>query len=385
MPPKVLHIINDLGLGGAQVMLQNLVLQAQAQGASVFIISLLPIGEVGQRLQAQGIPVVSLNLDPAKKRLSLTMFKVLKQTIDQFQPELIQTWLYYSDLLGIVAAKMAGNVPLVWGIHNTDLAPIRSFRFRWLVQGCGWLSHYFPKTMVVCSQRALDDHVAWGYQRHKMKLIPNGFDTDHFRKKPQDRERFRETLPITKNTFVIGMAARFAPEKDFLNFLGAACYLSKRCPQVHYVLSGRDVTPANRQLMQWIQELHLENQVTLLGEYKQMLEFYNGIDLFTVPAVCGEAFPMVLGEALACETLCMATDVGDSKVLLGSKDWVVPPQNPAALANAWERVINFKAADKKRFQQQGRSRIQQHFSIPHIWKEYEKVYSFLTKRRLHHD
>src|SRR5262249_13769106 len=72
-----------------------------------------------------------------------------------------------------------------------------------------------------------------------------------------------------------------------------------------------------------------------------------GLDLATSSSV-SEAFPLCLGEAMACGVPCVATDVGDSAAILGGTGQVVPPHAPAALAGAWEELLDLEPDDRTR-------------------------------------
>ena len=62
----------------------------------------------------------------------------------------------------------------------------------------------------------------------------------------------------------------------------------------------------------------------------------------------GEAFPNVLAESMICGVPCIATDVGDSKYIIGKNGWIVKPSSPNDLANSLFDAISILKNNKKR-------------------------------------
>jgi glycosyltransferase involved in cell wall biosynthesis len=72
----------------------------------------------------------------------------------------------------------------------------------------------------------------------------------------------------------------------------------------------------------------------------------NALDVL-VSASYTEGFSNVLAEGMACGVPCVATDVGDSAVILGSLGEVVPPGDSTAMASAIEQVVRGKYPDRQ--------------------------------------
>jgi glycosyltransferase involved in cell wall biosynthesis len=92
----------------------------------------------------------------------------------------------------------------------------------------------------------------------------------------------------------------------------------------------------------------------------------------------GEAFPVVLGEAMACGRVCVTTNVGDCAAIVGDTGFVVPPHNPGALAEACLEVLDLEPDAKERLRSAARRRIEEHFSLSTVAAQYEALYRQLV-------
>ena len=97
----------------------------------------------------------------------------------------------------------------------------------WVAKACAKLSSWLPDKIIVCSHAALKSHLALGYYKEKMFVIPNGFDLDEFRPDREARKSVRKELKLDENALLVGLVARFDPQKDHRNFIEAA-QLSKK-------------------------------------------------------------------------------------------------------------------------------------------------------------
>jgi len=217
-------------------------------------------------------------------------------------------------------------------------------------------------------------HKDRNYVAEKLEIIPNGFDLEQVKPSPAARASLRTELGVPADTLLIGMAARFHPHKGHSNFIQAAARLHKELPAVHFVLCGLDVTPQNSQLVDWIQAAGLSDSCHLLGVRRDVPRLFAGIDIATT-ASRTEAFPVVIGEAMACGTPCVVTDVGDSAMIVDQTGIVVPAENPTALADGWRKLVEAGPAERHRLGIAARRRVQQHFALPVIVDRYQAIYA----------
>ena len=370
---RVTHIITDLEIGGAEIMLTNLLSAMDRELFDPDVIALGERGPLALRIEAMGIPVRTLGMKRGSARLSdlLRLARWLRET----RPRFIQTWMYHANLAGGLAAKFAVGVPVVWGIHASHLErKTTRWRTTKMIDLSARLSAWLPARIVYCSEVSHRLHASLGYAEDRMSIIPNGFDIDVFAPDSEARLRLRAELGLPEETPLVGMVARFDPQKDHENFLQAAGILRAEIPEARFVMCGHGVTPNSAVLLAWCEKYAVMDYCHLLGPRKDTAQLLAGLDVASTSSSYGEAFPMVVGEAMACGVPCVVTDIGDSSLLVGETGSTVPPRDPYALATAWADILNQGAEGRGRLGGAARMRIKEHYSLARIARLYEGLY-----------
>jgi glycosyltransferase involved in cell wall biosynthesis len=371
---KVTHVIAGLDADGAETVLHKVTSRMDQRRFQNEVISLTDLGPVAERLESSGVRVRALGM----RRGVPSPYHLLRlaQWLKKSQPNVVQTWMYHADLVGGIAASLAGSPVVVWGIHHTNLEPRQNKQLTiWTARICAWLSRWIPKRIVCCSEASRQAHAQFGYAAEKMEVIPNGFDLNEFRPDAEARSSLRQELGISEGTPLIGMAARFHVQKGQRNFLQAAARLHARIPDAHFVLCGKRVDTSNAELKAWIEQdgADLSRVCHLLGNRNDIPRFFAALDIATSPSL-SEAFPMAVGEAMACGTPCVVTNVGDSAMIVGEAGKVVPAEDPQALADAWQALLESGGAARKQMGEAARSRIEQKFAVGAIVERYQELY-----------
>jgi glycosyltransferase involved in cell wall biosynthesis len=378
---KIMQVITTLGPAGAETMLCRV---ASAMDRSHFeneVVSLTGILDQADKMQAIGVRVRTLGMNTGLPNPLLVMR--LARWIRESKPDVIHTWMYHANFVGALAARLAGSVPVVWGIHHSALDPRVDKRRTMLVnRACAFLSRKFPARIACCSEASLCIHKKLGYTAEKLEVIPNGFDLEKVKPDPAARASVRAELGIPADALLIGIAARFHPQKDHLNFIRAAARLHKQIPQVHFLLCGLGITLQNSQLVQWIEAAGICDCCHLLGVRQDMSRLFSAMDIAATASFSGEAFPLVIGEAMACGTPCVVTDVGDSALIVGGTGTVVAPGDPHALAEAWWKLIAAGPAVRRRLGMAARHHVQKHFALQAVVERYQAIYASLATGRL---
>ena len=376
---KLVHVISGLSTGGAEMMLYKLLSVLDRSSCQSEVISLTDVGAIGDRIGCLNIPVRALQM--RRGRPGISGLVRLSRWLRQSSPNVVQTWMYHADLIGGLAAKFSGDPPVIWGIRNSTLGRQSRKSTALTVKLCARLSRWVPTKIVCCSVASREIHEQLGYNPKKMLVIPNGFDLSSF--KPDNEARFslRRELGLPSDALLIGFVARFDPQKDHESFIAAARRVALRHEHAHFVLCGDGVDDTNPCLSAWIQAGGVKGRFQLLGRRDDVARVTASLDIATCASAYGEAFPNVVGEAMACAVPCVVTDVGDSAFIVGDTGKVVQPHQPECLAEALNWMIELGADGRRQLGAKARQRIQENFELSVVRDQYVALYRQVTGYR----
>ena len=374
---KVLHVIDGLDSAGAEFTLYRLLSEIDPHRFDSAVVSLLDRGTLGDRIEALGVPVVTLGMTNIMS--SLKPLWRLVRLIQSFRPQIIQGWTYYGNLAATIASVLTpGSWTVLWNIHHTVYDLKHEKRRTAAVIRLGALLSGSPARIIYCAKAAAKYNQALGYTPNRGVVIPNGFDLAQFAPSAEHRASVRAELGISEDAFVVGLIARFHPMKDHSNFLNAAAITASKRSDVHFLMAGMGVDAANESITRLVGDNGLATRVHLLGQRQDVHRLMAALDV----ACCSswsEAFPNVIGEAMACGVPCVSTDVGDVPWMVGQTGRVVPPRNPEALAEAWEAVLALDLDERRRLGEQARNRVKEQFSLQKMVAAYEKLYEDIVE------
>lgn len=365
---RVLHVITGIEDGGAEAVLYRLVTNDPANRHQV--ISLTGAGKYGALLAKAQIPVHLLDLERGRMRPGalLRLWRIVRAE----RPDVVQTWMYHGDLVGGAVARLAGVPAVVWGIHNSTLQRGKSkpttIAVAWLNAR---LSRAVPRRIICCSHRSAELHWARGYARPLFRIVPNGYDFKKFHPDEAQRAALRHSLGIGDGERLIGMVARFDPQKDHGTLLGALGALKRQGQRFRCLLVGTGADANNAALGLLVARQGLADDVLLLGQRTDIPAVMNALDVHVLSSV-GEAFPNVVCEAMACGTPCVVTDVGDSAAIVGDTGWVVAPSDPQAMARALASALNARGCETRAAA--AVARIRENYSLDRMVGAYRRVW-----------
>jgi glycosyltransferase involved in cell wall biosynthesis len=205
-------------------------------------------------------------------------------------------------------------------------------------------------------------------------VIPNGFDMRRMSTHPAAVHDLRTSCDFTADTFVVGTLGRFTPEKDQRTFVDAAAIVARQFPQARFLIVGRGCDWANPVLSAWIVSTGYKERFALLGQRADVGACLGAMDVFCLTSRT-EGFPNALGEAMIMGKACIATDVGDSALLLGDCGIIVPPSSPSAVAQAIVNILTLSPDERNRLGDRAHGRIDSEFTIERTRQRFDAVYS----------
>lgn len=292
-------------------------------------------------------------------------------------------WMYHGNLAAqLVKLFNLHKISVLWSIHHSINSLISEKKMTQSIIRFGAFLSQFNEQTVFVSKKSKLQHDTLGYCSKRSCVIPNGFDTSLFKPSLEARSSLRKEIGLPEDTFLIGSFGRDHPMKDRANFLKAAAKLLKKFSDVHFVLAGTGIDPNNQSINELVRDLGIAHRIHLLGERNDIPYITPALDIFTSSSAYGEAFPLVVGEAMSCGIPCVVTDVGDSAWIVGDTGIVVPPKNSEALANAWEELIMLDREDRQALGKAARSKIIESFSLYSVIAQYETLYEKVLAEKL---
>lgn len=364
-PLRVLHFIDNLGPGGKERQLVELLKGFEAAGGcSSLVVSMTEGVFYAELLGLRSVTVRSLIRGSRK---DWRPFVALHRIVREFGPDVIVAWDHMTAVYALPAARL-GGVALVNAMIRDAPA-----RLGWTARSRAWLTFPFADLIVANSQAGLD---AYRVRGPKVRVIPNGIDTGRF-KALEDPRAVRLRLGLG-DALVVGMVATFRPWKDQPTLVRAAQQVLQRRPDVVFVFVGEGETLAACRALVAPADAA---RIRFLGAASSRLESIVNVFDIGVLATFSEGFPNAVLESMALGQPVVATDGGGTRELLidGETGFLVPPRDATRLAERL-RVLLDDAALRDRMGQAGRARVLEEFTLARLTERHRALY--LHARRL---
>lgn len=352
-----------------EVVVMQLAMALLGAGCNVSVVSMMEPTAFTEELEAAGVRVVSLRMKPGRPNIGgvVRFFSYLRA----FQPNLIHGHMFHASILARFARVFTGT-PVVCTIHSEIECSHRktSARLR------EWI---YRVTDAACSRTtAVSERIRQRYVQekivpsHRIEVIDNGVDPERFRPCPERRQRTRTALGW-QDCFVWLAVGRLELAKDYPKLITAFQKIREQCPFSKLAIVGKG--RLRPQIEHLIECNGLQGVVSLLGSRTDVPDLMNASDAL-VMCSAWEGGPLVLLEAGAMGRPVIATEVGAAPqiVLPGQTGLLVPPRNPAALAQAMTRLMMMESEKLDQMGLDARRHVVDRFSLASVHGRYIKLY-----------
>lgn len=359
---RVLFVIGQLGLGGAEKNLTELVQRMDPARFEPAVLVFNPGGEWEVDLQAAGIPLYFIK--PRFGRF-VDRLGLIWRLYRDFRPDVVHGFDMITACYCAIARIVVPVPVVISSFLATFLTPRLRHAHRWLARWVDW---------TVCNAERGRDYLEaeCGIRRERTVLIPNGLDFDRLERRRPFVPSLRSELGLGPEDILIGLVGKLNADKDPLVFAKAAAIVLREFPNAMFCVIGQG---GDRPMVEeYLRTAGLERQFRLLGLRPDAACLARD---FTIGVLSSrtEGLPTALTEYMYWSKPCVATDVGDCArvVLHGETGFIVPPGNPEAFAQALLELLRnpARAAEMGRA---GRQRVEQCYPIGRYVDEHERLY-----------
>jgi starch synthase (maltosyl-transferring) len=357
-------VITDLDVGGAEQALVSLALSLDQKRWVPAVIALGMEGPLAAKLRSGGIPCRCLECSRFRP---FQLVARLGRTLQTFQPELVQSFLFHANLASRLAASWVGNAWVVGGIRVAERQK------RWHLAVDRITASLATGSVCVSNGVLRFSRDIAGLDSRRLTVIPNGIDP-----KPFDKASpvLRSKLGIPEEAHLALFIGRLAVQKGLPDLLNAAEWVIPQCSDWHLVLVGQGPYQA------WLLEEsrrrpQLRGKIHCIGARDDVPRLLRAADVLVLSSLW-EGMPNVVLEAMAASRPVVATCVeGTEELVIPTKTgWLVPPGDPVALGSALlHAALNPELC--QRFGQEGRARVEREFSLDRIVEAYDRLWSGL--------
>lgn len=367
-PIRVMFVNTSLPFGGAETQQLALVRRLNRQRFAPEVCCLKARGPLASRLP-EDVPIFEKQL---KGKFDVSVIWRLRNL---FRARGIQAVVIYGAgdkmFWGRIAARLARVPVVVSSLHCTGWPDAVGRLNRLLTP----LTDAFVG-VARSHGRFLIEHERFPADR--VKVIPNGVDTERFRPLP-GRAEIRHELGLAADTPLVGIVARLSYEKNHRLFLDVASRVRRAVPDTHFLIVGEG--PLQAELESQAKILGLAPCVHFLGVRHDIPEILAELNVFTLASRM-EASPMSILEALSCETPVVATRVGSvpDTILHEETGFLVASEDAEAMTEYIVRLLG-DAELSKRIGTAGRTHVVRNNSLELMVAGYEKLIADLLAKK----
>jgi glycosyltransferase involved in cell wall biosynthesis len=356
--------------GSSKVLLQA-VTALKARGHKVCVV-VSEKGPLTDALELEGIETKIIRLGILRRRYLNVLgllnrigvltraFFALKKLCKQNQIDIIYTNTAPVIIGGILS--IFTGIKNVWHLH--EILEPSSFMHRFF----GWLINATAQKVIVVSD-AVYNNWAGRIGASKMVKVYNGFEASGVNDSANDNASasLRDQLNLNDNTVLVGMVGRVNLIKGQFYFIQIAAAAKVAGLNCHFVMIGdayKGYEYLYPQLESQIAELGLQNSITNLYYQPNAVSLIQQLDIFVLPSIKPDSFPVVILEAMAAGKPIIATNQGGAQEQIDDcVTGFLVPINDATIAAQKLGVLVNNPDMRTRMGQAGAKKLKEQFSL----------------------
>jgi len=360
---KVMQIILDLGTGGVEKFLLDLILNYDREKFHMSVVSLNRRMDTmfENILENNRVKVTYLDMKPAIYNFKI--YSLLYKLIKAEKPDVVNVHIYMTRFAFLPV--MFNHVPVRIHTVHVPFKAEASGLYRMLLKFAYKKGKFVPVAVSKDVQRTIEEG-----SKVEAKCIYNGIDLNKF--KTDVKRSFKED-----GTIRIICIARFMPEKNHKMLVSAfnkVCQVYSNC-KLYLVGEGT----LKKQIQEMVSNFGIEDKVEFLGTRKDVPKLLNQSDIFLLSSNY-EGFGLVIAEAMACGLPIVSTNVGAIHELIEHRHsgLLVEKGCIDEFASAIIELIENESLREK-ISHNAKDEVQK-FSLTNMVREYEKLYMSLLDR-----
>jgi glycosyltransferase involved in cell wall biosynthesis len=369
---RVAYVIGELGKGGAEYQLYELVRGLDRSRINPAVFVLAAGGYWAERIRELGVGVAPI---AGHGFADFGRLRRLRGWLRSFAPHVLHTVLWSGNCYGRLAAIGLGIPVVIAAERNVIARPAWQVGVERVLDR--WTDAYLVNSGAVAEGLVSRERLPAA----KIQVVHNGIDVTRLPPFSLDRQAARQTAGFDPQRRLVAQVGRLAPQKDYPTFLAAAARVAARLPDVDFLVIGEgELRP---ELEAAVSRLGLAARVRFLGLRHDVPALLGAVDVLALTSLY-EGLPNVVIEAMAAGAVAVATDVGGCRELLlpGETWFLVPPGDAQAVADAVIEVLGAPET-ARRIAGAARRRIEAEFTLDAMVRRTLEVYdTWLTRKGL---
>ena len=369
---KIIYLATTSRLCGAEKIIFELSKRIDKEHFEIMICTIKDDLKEGllDKARSIGIKTASFGVDNKWKFYKcFQLYKIIKD----FNPDIIQSFLFFDNILARIIGKLAGVPIIISGQRNVPLTIpfLRNLAERFTI---------FFSNLIISNTNGGKNWLINKFKLNseKVKVIYNGIGIEEIDYVQKDE--FLKEIGLSGDEKIVGFIGRLEKQKGVQNLIDAIKILNEQVPPIHSFIIGDG--KEKDKLKKYTRSL--DCNVTFLGWKDNASSYLTAFDLLVLPSLW-EGMPNVVLEAMWQEIPVIATCVGGNIEIIedGKTGFLVEPGNSQALAEKILEVISLSESKRQSIIKNAKDKVINNFNIDKMVKEFEDTYlALISKKRM---